>query len=115
MADKDYLDVRLAQVYRELRIAAGLTAPALADLLNITQPQLSRMESAENKIPATRLYRTAKYVGVPISMYFDQLDEEFQGKDEIPTIVSSNLKLVRQLSMEKQQGLSAILKELVKT
>jgi transcriptional regulator with XRE-family HTH domain len=47
----------------------------LADALNITQQQLQKYETGQNRISASRLYEAAKLLKAPIAWFYEGLDD----------------------------------------
>ncbi len=70
------LDRHIGQRLKRLRQREGLSAQALADVTESTQQQISRYENGHNKLSATQLYRIASALGVPVSWFFLDYEEE---------------------------------------
>ena len=56
---------------RERRMQIGMSQEQLAGELGITVPQVQKYEKGVNRIGASRLYRIAGLLGVPISLFFE--------------------------------------------
>ena len=56
---------------RERRMQIGMSQEQLAGELGITVPQVQKYEKGVNRIGASRLYRIAGLLGVPISFFFE--------------------------------------------
>ncbi len=56
---------------REQRMKLGISQEQLAGELGITVPQVQKYEKGVNRIGASRLYRIAGLLGVPISLFFE--------------------------------------------
>ncbi len=66
----------------------------LGELLGITFQQVQKYEKGSNRISASRLYYTAKILGVPVQFFFEELpgSEERTSQDETreqDTVLSS--------------------------
>jgi transcriptional regulator with XRE-family HTH domain len=61
---------------RERRIMLGLTQQQLADLIGVTYQQAHKYERAINRISAGRLFEIAHVLSVPVSYFFDGLEQE---------------------------------------
>src|ERR1700726_360920 len=61
---------------RERRIMLGLTQQQLADLIGVTYQQAHKYERGINRVSAGRLFEIAQMLRVPVSYFFDGLDEE---------------------------------------
>ena len=68
----DYVGARI----RERRIMLGLTQQQLADLIGVTYQQAHKYERGINRVSAGRLFEIARVVSVPVSYFFEGLDEE---------------------------------------
>lgn len=60
---------------RERRIMLGLSQQQMADLIGVTYQQAHKYERGINRISAGRLYEIAQVLGVPVSYFFEGLDE----------------------------------------
>ena len=61
---------------RERRIMLGLTQQQLADLIGVTYQQAHKYERAINRISAGRLFEIAYVLSVPVSYFFEGLEQE---------------------------------------
>src|ERR1700759_1001236 len=61
---------------RERRIMLGLTQQQLADLIGVTYQQAHKYERGINRVSAGRLYEIAQVLSVPVSYFFDGLEEQ---------------------------------------
>ena len=69
----------LGQVLRELRVAAGLTREACAEVLSRTQ--LAKVEQGQQAITAIKLHSLCELVGVPTSQVFLAVEARLLGVD----------------------------------
>jgi transcriptional regulator with XRE-family HTH domain len=72
----------------------GMSQEKLGELLGITFQQVQKYEKGSNRISASRLYYTAKILGVPVQFFFEELSgsEERTSQDETreeDTVLSS--------------------------
>lgn len=74
------IDRHVGARVRERRIMMGLTQQQLADLLGVTYQQAHKYERGINRISAGRLYEVAQVLGVPVSYFFDGLQDEEAGR-----------------------------------
>jgi transcriptional regulator with XRE-family HTH domain len=51
----------------------GMSQEKLGELLGITFQQVQKYEKGANRISASRLYFTAKILGVPVQFFFEEL------------------------------------------
>jgi transcriptional regulator with XRE-family HTH domain len=70
------IDRHVGARVRERRIMLGLTQQQLADLIGVTYQQAHKYERAINRVSAGRLFEIAQVLSVPVSYFFDGLDDE---------------------------------------
>jgi transcriptional regulator with XRE-family HTH domain len=70
------IDRHVGARIRERRIMLGLTQQQLADLIGVTYQQAHKYEPGINRVSAGRLFEIARVVSVPISFFFEGLDDE---------------------------------------
>jgi transcriptional regulator with XRE-family HTH domain len=61
---------------RERRIMLGLTQQQLADLIGVTYQQAHKYERGINRVSAGRLFEVAHVLSVPVSYFFDGLEQD---------------------------------------
>ena len=68
----------------EKRLALGYNQSDLGRALGLTFQQIQKYEKGANRISASRLYFTAKILGVPVQFFFEELPgvEEHGGMGE---------------------------------
>ena len=71
--DPNYIDVHVGNRIRMRRQLIGMSQEKLGELLGITFQQVQKYEKGANRISASRLYFTAKILGVPVQFFFDDL------------------------------------------
>jgi transcriptional regulator with XRE-family HTH domain len=70
------IDRHVGARIRERRIMLGLTQQQLADLIGVTYQQAHKYERAINRVSAGRLFEIAHVLSVPVSYFFDGLEQE---------------------------------------
>jgi transcriptional regulator with XRE-family HTH domain len=68
------IDALVGQRLRELRMLAGLSQSDLAATIGLTFQQLQKYERGVNRISASKLYLLARYLNVPVSALFADLE-----------------------------------------
>lgn len=87
----DPIDVHVGERVRARRLLAGMSQDAFAARLGITFQQVQKYEKGTNRISASRLYRMALVLHVPISYFFENL-----GSSSLPNgLRREGLELVR--------------------
>ena len=69
------VDVFVGQRLRELRMLAGLSQSDVASALGLTFQQLQKYERGFNRVSASRLFKLAQFFRVPVSVFFEGLEE----------------------------------------
>jgi transcriptional regulator with XRE-family HTH domain len=69
------VDLHVGARVRERRVVIGWSQEKLAETLGLTFQQVQKYEKGINRIGASRLYEIARTLGVPISYFFDEIDE----------------------------------------
>ena len=92
--DPNFVDVHVGSRIRMRRQFVGMSQEKLGELLGITFQQVQKYEKGSNRISASRLYYTAKILGVPVQFFFEELpgSEERSSQDEAreqDTVLSS--------------------------
>lgn len=67
-----------------VRLSRGLSRAKLAKEINITHQQIAKYENGSNKVSAARLYIIAKALDMPISYFYDNIDQN-TSLDEVST------------------------------
>ena len=70
------IDVHVGSRVRLRRTLSGLSQTQLGERLELTYQQIQKYERGVNRISASRLYQLSRILGVPVSFFFDDLDEE---------------------------------------
>jgi transcriptional regulator with XRE-family HTH domain len=60
---------------RERRIMLGLSQQQMANMIGVTYQQAHKYERGINRISAGRLYEISQVLGVPISFFFEGLED----------------------------------------
>jgi transcriptional regulator with XRE-family HTH domain len=93
--DPNYIDVHVGSRIRMRRQLISMSQEKLGELLGITFQQVQKYEKGSNRISASRLFYTAKILGVPVQSFFEDLPhtEETEGfketKSEEDNVMSS--------------------------
>lgn len=70
----DPIDVRVGLRIRVARKGLGLTQTALADALGLSFQQVQKYERGANRVSASMLVRTARFLDVPVAHLLDEPD-----------------------------------------
>ena len=71
--DPNFIDVHVGNRIRVRRQLVGMSQEKLGELLGITFQQVQKYEKGANRISASRLYMSAKVLGVAVQFFFDDL------------------------------------------
>ena len=69
------IDVLVGRRARERRTLEGMSQSAVAETLGLSFQQLRKYEKGGNRISASRLYELAELLGVPVSYFFEGVEE----------------------------------------
>jgi len=72
----DPIDVHVGERIRLRRTVLRLTQQDLAQRIGISFQQLQKYERGSNRVSASRLFDIATQLNVPISFFFDDMDED---------------------------------------
>lgn len=79
---------------RERRVMLGLSQQQMANLIGVTYQQAHKYERGINRISAGRLYEIARALSVPVSFFYEGLDD-VQGSDDLSIRQRMCLELAR--------------------
>lgn len=85
------VDKHVGERVRLARLSRGLSQEKLADAIGVTFQQVQKYENGHNRISASRLYACARYLGVDI-LYFYQ-DVEKITNLSAPELASENIAM----------------------
>ncbi|WP_345773471.1 helix-turn-helix transcriptional regulator [Azospirillum brasilense] len=71
----------VGQRLRELRMLAGLSQSDVASALGLTFQQLQKYERGFNRVSASRLFKLAQFFRVPVSVFFEGLEERHAAQE----------------------------------
>jgi transcriptional regulator with XRE-family HTH domain len=71
--DPNYIDVHVGSRIRMRRQLINMSQERLGELLGITFQQVQKYEKGANRISASRLFYSAKTLGVPVQFFFEGL------------------------------------------
>ena len=72
------VDVHVGSRVRTRRTLLGISQEKLGEALGLTFQQVQKYERGSNRISAGRLYEISRFLDVPLSYFFDEINE---GKD----------------------------------
>ncbi|BBK34282.1 helix-turn-helix protein [Stella humosa] len=70
------VDRHVGAMIRERRIVLGLTQQQLADMIGVTYQQAHKYERGINRVSAGRLFEISQVLGVPVSYFFEGIEED---------------------------------------
>ena len=106
------VDLHVGGRLKQIRGLRGLSQTNLADSVGLTFQQIQKYENGANRISASRLWEFAERLNVPISFFYDGIDDT---RDNIELEVDRMaLELVRALQSIKDDEVRRRLYELAK-
>lgn len=99
---KHPVDVHVGKRVRHRRWMVGMTQQQLAGKVGIKFQQIQKYETGMNRISASRLWDIAEALDVPVSFFFEGLEDQTDGsameKDGVPSDILADkeaLELIR--------------------
>jgi transcriptional regulator with XRE-family HTH domain len=95
---KHPVDVHVGKRVRHRRWMVGMTQQQLAEKVGIKFQQIQKYETGMNRVSASRLWDIADALGVPVSFFFEGLDERRAPAGDAPADIMVDkeaLELVR--------------------
>ena len=74
--DPEPVDIHVGGRVRMRRLFLGLSQEKLANAIGVSFQQLQKYERGTNRISASRLYALSKFLGVPVSWFFEDAPSE---------------------------------------
>lgn len=93
------VDTHVGKRLKLRRTLLGLSQDNIAQAVNLTFQQVQKYENGANRVSASRIYDLSRILNVPVSYFFDGLDEN--NKNPLPSLEEDNfsrretLELVR--------------------
>jgi transcriptional regulator with XRE-family HTH domain len=104
--------MNLGDTLRKVREAKGLSQKELAGLLDMPQPQYSRIESSKTDPSFTTLERIAKALAISLSELFNA-EEIFKDVNTYDKTLMEKLKLIDDLDNTEKKSLYHIIDSLI--
>ncbi len=72
------LDIHIGKRLRALRIKRGVSLEVVAEIIEVSQQQVSRYELGRNRLSAAQIYRLARGFDIPVSWFFHGYEEHHE-------------------------------------
>ncbi len=108
-------DVHVGNRVRIRRTMLGMSQMKLAELIGFTYQQIQKNETGAIRMGASRLYALSGVLGVPVSYFFEGLDDARSEGGEDTLTKRETLELVKAYYGIKSNKMRERLFELVKT
>lgn len=72
----DPVDVHVGARVRQRRVLLGLSQSKLGQHIGVTFQQMQKYESGANRISASRLWRLARELDVPVQYFFEEMGDD---------------------------------------
>jgi len=76
-------DTEIGTRLRRARLSNSLNQNGLAQKLNISFQQVQKYENGTNRVSASRLWAISRVLGLPITYFYDDLDETAAKPEQI--------------------------------
>ncbi len=83
---KHPVDVHVGKRIRHRRWMVGMTQQQLAEKVGIKFQQIQKYETGMNRVSASRLWDIAEALEVPVSFFFEGIDDEASARSSSSTI-----------------------------
>lgn len=90
------VDVHVGQRLRQRRVMLGLSQTALGDKIGVSFQQLQKFEKGVNRMGSSRLFQVATALDVPVSYFFEGLDDHNVSNENQPNGGSGKPPLKRE-------------------
>src|SRR5476649_418541 len=77
------VDAHVGTRVRLRRTLLGLSQTALGEAIGLTFQQVQKYERGANRIGASRLFDLSRVLDVPVSFFFDDMDDQTAGRQRI--------------------------------
>jgi transcriptional regulator with XRE-family HTH domain len=109
----DELDRHIGMRLRERRVALGMTQSELGDQLGVSFQQLQKYEGGVNSFSPWGLWRVANCLGVPVSYFFEGLEDHSAGEFDLDRSALILTRSIRKLSPKLRERLGALVAALI--
>lgn len=89
------VDVHVGQRIRQRRWAIGMTQQQLAEAVGIKFQQIQKYETGVNRVSASRLWDIAKALNVPITFFFEDVEQTGPSEEQLLLSSKETLDLLR--------------------
>ena len=86
-AAADPLDRHIGMRLRQLRKRKRINMEQAAELIDVSQQQISRFELGRNRLSASQLYRLARGLDVPVAWFYETFEERNDELERIRNVV----------------------------
>lgn len=76
------VDIHVGKRVRLRRTLMGMSQTKLGDALSLTFQQVQKYENGSNRIGASRLYQISQILAVPVSYFFEDMDQSAAAASE---------------------------------
>jgi transcriptional regulator with XRE-family HTH domain len=88
---KHPVDVHVGKRVRHRRWMVGMTQQQLAEKVGIKFQQIQKYETGMNRVSASRLWDIAEALDVPVSFFFEGLEDAGSGKRTAGSVVPGDI------------------------
>lgn len=105
------IDIHIGRKIRERRISLGMTQSEFAHRLGITFQQIQKVEKGANRVPAGRLLLIARIMDVPISYFYDGMEDPSDPKRENEIRASvADLRMIGMIPTDVRMAVRSLIK-----
>jgi len=94
----NHLDSEIGLRLRQARLIENLTQSGLADKLDISFQQVQKYENGTNRISSSRLWAISRVLGLPITYFYDGLDDVVSDIKDDVIVPDRTIRVARMLN-----------------
>lgn len=104
-------DIHVGLKLREARAAKAMSQEELGRKLGISFQQVQKYEKGTNRIGCSRLWEICKHLELPVSYFFDGLDDEVPSQKALPRMTIQRAQAIEGISNENvKKGILGLIK-----
>lgn len=107
----DYVDVHVGEQLKARYKLIGMSQDQLAKHVGLTFQQIQKYSTGVNRISAGRLYAFANILEVPVTYFYEGLDDKGRKAEKLSLNQIKALRLLPMASQRAQKAVIALLEE----
>jgi transcriptional regulator with XRE-family HTH domain len=109
----DSVDRQVGQRFRQARLMKGMSQDELGEAVGVSFQAIQKYETGDNRISASRLFRAAQFLGIPVEAFFEDVQSE-SADNRSEALNSNELALIRAVRAIADEGVHDTIVQLIK-